>query len=78
MAFIKKIKVGGESYDVSLNLDVLTGILSGYGVNVFSGPGNVVISGLINTEKNSFFTISGEKFQLGFDEKGFYISSGEE
>lgn len=77
MAVIKKIKVGGVSYDISLGADILTGIISGYGIGVFEEGGTVLVSGMINSEKNTGFSISGERYVLGFDKFGFYISSGE-
>lgn len=76
MAFIKKIKVGGVSYDVSMKVDTMLELVSGYGIEVFSGEGKIVLSGKIDNDKNVGLKIDGSNYKLGFGSGGFYISSG--
>lgn len=76
MAFIKKIKVGGVSYDVSLTADAMVELISGYGIKVFSGDGEIVLSGMVDTSRNNRIIVSGTYYELVNGENGFYITSG--
>lgn len=76
MAFIKKIKVGGVSYDVSMTAGAMEQLISGFGIGAFSVDGKLVLSGKLDTDNNQRIIVSGTYYELSMGENGFYITSG--